>query len=203
MCGWGTLYCTILHGLGGPVEKKNTRILYGKSFISRYVFCHLSVNNWDSYILYINIKASKLYVSVLCIKLIRSVMLCVKMHISFICFSLYSYVWILKKATIALHQILGTGSPVSRNTVRRPEFEPEGNHCLLENPSRRRPEFESGTRVGNFRQNNYSAEDRIDRTNGFFRRNSGCSAEQKISEFRSEPFRGRENNSEFHSVEPK
>jgi hypothetical protein len=29
---------TILHGLGGPVEKKNTRLLYGKSFISRYVF---------------------------------------------------------------------------------------------------------------------------------------------------------------------
>jgi hypothetical protein len=55
-------------------------------------------------------------------------------------------------------------------------------------------------RVGNFRQKNYSAEDGIDGTNGYFRRNSGCSAEQQISEFRSEPFRGRENNSEFRSV---
>ncbi len=34
-------------------------------------------------------------------------------------------------------------------------------------------------RVGNFRQNIYSAEDGIDWTNGYFRRNSGCSAEQK------------------------
>jgi hypothetical protein len=58
-------------------------------------------------------------------------------------------------------------------------------------------------RVGNFRQKNNSAEDGIDGTNGYFRRNSGCSAEQKISEFRSEPFRGRENNSEFRSVEQK
>ncbi len=55
-------------------------------------------------------------------------------------------------------------------------------------------------RVGNFRQKTNSAEDGIDRTNGYFRWNSGCSAEQKISEFRSEPFRGRENNSEFRSV---
>jgi hypothetical protein len=46
--------------------------------------------------------------------------------------------------------------------------------------------------VGNFRQKNYSAEDGIDGTNGYFRRNSGCSAEQKFSEFLSEPFRGRE-----------
>ncbi len=59
------------------------------------------------------------------------------------------------------------------------------------------------TRVGNFRQKNNSAEDGIDGTNGYFRRNSSCSAEQKISEFRSEPFRGRENNSEFCSVEQK
>jgi hypothetical protein len=58
-------------------------------------------------------------------------------------------------------------------------------------------------RVGNFRQKNNSAEDGIDGTNGYFRRNSGCSAEQKISEFRSEPFRGREKNSEFRSVEQK
>ncbi len=48
-----------------------------------------------------------------------------------------------------------------------------------------------------------SAEDGIDGTNGYFRRNSGFSAEQKISEFRSEPFRGRANNSEFRSVEQK
>jgi hypothetical protein len=58
-------------------------------------------------------------------------------------------------------------------------------------------------RVGNFRQKNNSAEDGIDGTNGYFRRNSGGSAEQKISEFCSEPFRGRDNNSEFHSVEQK
>jgi hypothetical protein len=59
------------------------------------------------------------------------------------------------------------------------------------------------TRVGNFRQKNNSAEDGIDGTNGYFRRNSGCSAEQKFSEFRSEPFRGRENISELRSVEQK
>jgi hypothetical protein len=58
-------------------------------------------------------------------------------------------------------------------------------------------------KVGNFRQKNNSSEDRIDGTNGYFRRNSGCSAEQKISEFRSEPFCRRENNSEFRSVEQK
>ncbi len=58
-------------------------------------------------------------------------------------------------------------------------------------------------RVGNFRQKNNSAEDGIDGTNGYFRRNSGCSAEQKTSEFRSESFRGRENNTEFRSVEQK
>ncbi len=34
-------------------------------------------------------------------------------------------------------------------------------------------------RVGNFRQKINSAEDGIDGTNGYFRRNSGCSAEQK------------------------
>jgi hypothetical protein len=56
-------------------------------------------------------------------------------------------------------------------------------------------------RVGNFRQKNNSAEDGIDGTNGYFRRNSGHSAEQKLSEFRSEPFSGRANNSEFRSVE--
>ncbi len=61
----------------------------------------------------------------------------------------------------------------------------------------------AAARVGNFRQKNNSAEDGIDGTNGYFRRNSGGSAEQKLSEFPSEPFRGRENNSEFHSVEQK
>ncbi len=35
-------------------------------------------------------------------------------------------------------------------------------------------------RVGNFRQKKYFAEDGIDGTIGLFRRNSGCSAEQKI-----------------------
>jgi hypothetical protein len=58
-------------------------------------------------------------------------------------------------------------------------------------------------RVGNFRQKNNSAEDEIDGRTGYFRRNSGCSAEQQLSEFRSEPFRGRENYSEFRSVEQK
>ena len=59
------------------------------------------------------------------------------------------------------------------------------------------------TRVGNFRQKNNSAEDGIDGTNGYFRRNSDCSAEQKFSEFRSKPFSGRENSSEFRNVEQK
>jgi hypothetical protein len=54
-----------------------------------------------------------------------------------------------------------------------------------------------------FPTKNNSAEDGIDGTNGYFRRNSGCSAEQKFSEFRSEPFRGRKNNSEFRSVDQK
>jgi hypothetical protein len=36
-----------------------------------------------------------------------------------------------------------------------------------------------GTRVGNFRQKNYSTKDGIAGTNGYFRWNSGCSAEQK------------------------
>ena len=52
-------------------------------------------------------------------------------------------------------------------------------------------------RVGNFRQKNNSAEDGIDGTKGYFRWNFGCSAEQKVSEFRFEPCRGRENNLEF------
>ncbi len=79
------------------------------------------------------------------------------------------------------------------------------------------------TRVGNFRQKNYSAEDGIDERICLFRQNSGCSrnsvpnrsAEEKNtlnslpwnkirckrSEFRPEPFRGREYNSEFRSLE--
>jgi hypothetical protein len=40
-------------------------------------------------------------------------------------------------------------------------------------------------RVGNFRPKNFSAEVGIDGTIGLFRRNSGCSAEQKILGFRS------------------
>jgi ribosomal protein S30 len=36
------------------------------------------------------------------------------------------------------------------------------------------------TRVGNFRQKNNSANDRIDGTNGYFRQNFGCTTEQKI-----------------------
>jgi hypothetical protein len=42
------------------------------------------------------------------------------------------------------------------------------------------------TRVGNFRQKNYSSEDRIDGTIGLFQRNSGCFVEQKTLEI---PFR--------------
>jgi hypothetical protein len=41
-----------------------------------------------------------------------------------------------------------------------------------------------------------------DGTNDYFRQNFGCSTEQKTV-FRSEPFHGRENNSEFISVEQK
>jgi hypothetical protein len=50
-----------------------------------------------------------------------------------------------------------------------------------------------GIRVGNFRQKNYSAEDGIDGTIGLFRRNSGCSAEQKTLgiPFRTVPQRRR------------
>ena len=39
------------------------------------------------------------------------------------------------------------------------------------------------------------------RNKGLFPTDSSYSVEQKISEFRSEPFHGRENNSEFRSVE--
>jgi hypothetical protein len=83
--------------------------------------------------------------------------------------------------------------------------------------------------VGNFQQKNNSAEDGIDGTKGYFRRNSDCCAEQKILEipfrtlprkrkqlgipfrgakkkqtlgisFRT-PFKVRENSSKFRSVE--
>ncbi len=74
-----------------------------------------------------------------------------------------------------------------------------GNPVELANSGKWRLEI----RVGNFRQKIYSAEDGVDGTKGYFRRNSGYSAEQKISEFRSEPLRGRENNSEFRSVDQK
>jgi hypothetical protein len=40
------------------------------------------------------------------------------------------------------------------------------------------PKEKANIRVGNFRPKNNSAEDGIDGTNGYFRRNSGCSAEQ-------------------------
>ncbi len=63
--------------------------------------------------------------------------------------------------------------------------------------------IDTRSRVGNFRQKTNSAEDGIGGTNGYFRWNSGCSTEEKISEFRSEPFRDRENNSEFRSVKQK
>ncbi len=75
------------------------------------------------------------------------------------------------------------------------------------------------TMVGNFRQKNNSAEDGIDGTNGYFRRNSvpNPSAEEKttqnsvplnkkrskLTEFPSEHFSGRENNSEFLSLDTK
>jgi hypothetical protein len=81
---------------------------------------------------------------------------------------------------------------------------PLSNQRVCPPPVPRRRGFTlAGRRVGNFRQKNNSTEDGIDGTNGYFRRNSGCSAEQKLSELRSEPFRGRENSSEFRSVEQK
>jgi hypothetical protein len=52
-----------------------------------------------------------------------------------------------------------------------------------------------------FPTKNNPAEDGIGGTNGYFQRNSGSSAEQKILGILSEPFRGRENNSELCSVE--
>ncbi len=81
---------------------------------------------------------------------------------------------------------LGSPTPLAAGECAPPPFGPGGEG-----------------RVGNLRQKNNSAEDGIDGTNGYFRRNSGCSAEQKFSEFRSEPFRRRENISEFHSAEQK
>ncbi len=58
-------------------------------------------------------------------------------------------------------------------------------------------------RVGKFRQKNNSAEDEIDGTNGYFRRNSGCF---RGTETLGIPFRTlprKKNSSEFRSVEQK
>jgi hypothetical protein len=101
-------------------------------------------------------------------------------------------------------------SPI-RQTSTRPHGQLHRHHSTMHHScdqKQRRPIHRHETchlaiRVGNFRQKNNSAEDGIDRTNGYFRRKSGCSAEQKILEFRSEAFRGRDNNSEFRSVEQK
>jgi hypothetical protein len=87
---------------------------------------------------------------------------------------------------------------------------------LLDHP-KQKARRGGGLRVGNFREKNNSAEDGIDETNGYFRRNSGCSEEQKALRipFRTllrnsvplsknrRPFSGTENNSEFLSVVPK
>jgi hypothetical protein len=54
-------------------------------------------------------------------------------------------------------------------------------------------------RVGNFRQKKNSSEDEVDQTNGI----PAVPPNRKLSEFRSEPFHGRENNSEFRSVKQK
>ena len=55
------------------------------------------------------------------------------------------------------------------------------------------------SRVGNFREKNYSAEYGTRRNRRLFRRNSVVSRNRKLSEFRSEPFRGIKKRSEFHS----
>jgi hypothetical protein len=86
------------HSLDSPVERIHQVIV--RKIIFPDMFCNLSVNHRDSYIciyglvyitniLYINIKASKLHLCLLCITLIWSFMGCVNMHNSFICFSLY------------------------------------------------------------------------------------------------------------------
>ena len=82
---------------GAGNSGKETRGYCRKILYLRICFCNLSVNHRDSYMLYstnilysyINIKASKLHVCLLCIKLKRSFMGCVNMHNSFIYFSLY------------------------------------------------------------------------------------------------------------------
>jgi hypothetical protein len=68
-------------------------------------------------------------------------------------------------------------------SVREARFEPRtcSQLCPLagfETPTRY-PSLPAHTRVGNFRKKSYSAEDGIDGTIGLFRRNSGCSPEQK------------------------
>jgi hypothetical protein len=57
--------------------------------------------------------------------------------------------------------------------------------------------------VGNFRQKINSAEDGIDGTNSYFRRNSGCSAEQKTLRILFRTLPRKRKNSEFRSVEQK
>ncbi len=57
--------------------------------------------------------------------------------------------------------------------------------------------------VGNFRQKNNSEEDGIDGTMVISDGIMGVPRNRKLSEFRSEPFRGREKNSEFRCVEQK
>ncbi len=56
------------------------------------------------------------------------------------------------------------------------------------------------TRGGNFRQKNNSEEDRRDGTNGYFRRNSDCSAEEKIHgiPFRTLPQKRKQLGIPFH-----
>jgi hypothetical protein len=58
-------------------------------------------------------------------------------------------------------------------------------------------------RVGNFRQKNNSVEDGIDGTHGYFRLNSGCSAEQKTLGIPFRTLLRKRNNSEFRSMEQK
>jgi hypothetical protein len=80
------------------------------------------------------------------------------------------------------------------------------NHSVRYSLNRSNPSLGSwklGSKAENFQQKINSAEDGIDGTNGYFRRNSGCPQNRKLSEFRSELFRGRKNNSEFYSVEQK
>ncbi len=73
--------------------------------------------------------------------------------------------------------------------------------CVWSRPLTTRRSVRS--RVGNFRQKNYSAEDGIDGTIGLFRRNSGCSAEQKTLGIPLRIIPQRRKNKEFCTVEQK